>query len=151
MSVDLERPPISPFLALVAMLLIAYIFLTVQGYESAARPLGELISITVIAIVSYYLGWSRRQYLHALSDDNFARNCGHLCVRYIARLGYIVLGFGLGLLIEHAVTAGIDLSLRELLLGHEWIGLYCIVIGMVLIGYAKRLGYYLRAALRIPQ
>jgi len=140
----MERPMVTPFIALVGILLLGYIILVVSGHTEEARPLGELITIVVTAIVTYYLGWSQRQMSSVKSSSKLAHEYGHITKQNIARLGYVAIGFGIALILEHIICYGIDLELTELLVGHEWIGLYAIAVGMVLIGYAKKLGYYLK-------
>jgi len=119
-----------------ALLLISYTVLAV--FEPTGEPtkrLGELLSIVVIAIVTYYLGYSRRIHYEAKSNPT---TIGHWVPHYVKRLGYILLGFGIALIIQHVVCYGVDLEPTELLLGHEFLGTYCVIVAMILIGLSKK-------------
>jgi len=113
---------------------LSYCLLVLKGFRDESNRLGELLTVVTIAIVSYYLGYTQRQ----------RRGCSRGLVSFedmkktAKRLGYIACGFGIALIIQHLVLWGIDLEITELLLGHEWIGLYCLVIGMFLVGLGKK-------------
>ena len=110
---------------------LSYCLLVLKGFRDESNRLGELLTVVTIAIVSYYLGYTQRQ----------RRGCSRGLVSFedvkktAKRLGYIACGFGIGLILQHLVLYGIDLKITELLLGHEWIGLYCLIIGMILVGW----------------
>jgi len=116
--------------------LLAYIFALI--YQSpTSKDLAQLLTIVVVAIVSYYLGYSRRIISNIkITSSPTSR---HLTRSYIMRLGYIAIGFGIALILQHVVCYGINLEPSELLLGHEWIGLYALVAGMLMIGWAKKI------------
>lgn len=112
-------------------LMAGYIVLTVCNRADAAERLGELLSLVVVAVVSYAFGYSKRR-----AREQY----GHAKPEYVSRLAYILMGLGIGLILQHAVLFGIDLTPTELLLGHEWIGLYAVVVSMVMLGMVKRVG-----------
>jgi len=113
---------------------LSYCLLVMKGFREESNRVGELLTVTTIAIVSYYLGYTQRQ----------RRGCKSGLVSFedvkktAKRLGYLACGFGIALIIQHLVLWGIDLEITELLLGHEWIGLYCLFIGMILVGLGKK-------------
>ena len=128
-------------LAIMAMLLCGYVYCSAAGLSDAAHRLGELLTIIVVAAASYYLGYSKQQHCSA------SRNPGaiqHFVPKQVSRLGYWFVGFGMALILQHIICHGIDLIPSELLLGHEWIGLYCVIVGMIMIGYAKKIGVLIR-------
>ncbi|RLJ03203.1 MAG: hypothetical protein DRP11_01420 [Candidatus Aenigmatarchaeota archaeon] len=139
MSAQEEAPRLGYFVIIIGLLMLGYIVLTLSHHEEAAERLGELITIVVMAVVSYWLGYSQRRVTIIKSKPNFDKQYAHVTKEYVKRLGYMAIGFGIALIVQHAVLFGIDLSFSELLLGHEWIGLYCLVTGMVMIGLAKRI------------
>jgi len=125
-------------------LLVGYITCSALGLTDSAQALKELLTIVTVAIVSYYLGYSVKQ-RNAVKNCSLPSNIAHLTTNYIKRLGYIAIGFGVALIIEHVVTSGVDLTpVTELLLGHEWIGLYCLIAGMVAVGLSKSMCKELR-------
>jgi len=124
-------------LSIMAMLLVGYVYCATMGLSDAAHRLGELLTIIVVAAASYYLGYSKQQ--HNSASKNPA-TIQHFVPKQVSRLGYWFVGFGMALILQHIICHGIDLIPSELLLGHEWIGLYCIVAGMIMIGYAKKIG-----------
>ena len=117
------------FITLITIcLMITYNVCVVTGHSNEARRIGELLTIIVIALTSYYFGYSKRHTSGSIS---------HITKKTINRLGYVLLGVGLTLLCSHAILFGIDLTFSELLLGHEWIGLYVIIVSMICIGVSE--------------
>lgn len=137
MSERTESPPIVFFIILVVIEMAGYIVLVLAGHEDDAQRIGELLTITVVAIISYYLGWARRHVKTLQSSEEHMSKYGHVTKARLYRLAYILWGFGIGLLLEHIVTSGWDFELEELLLGHEYIALYSIIGGIVLFYWAK--------------
>ena len=135
---EVSRPRLLFFTVIVTVLLLGYICLVLTKHEAEAQRIGELLSIVVIALVTYYLGYSQRQ-RRELQNPRFREKYGHITKKNISRLGFFFLGVGVALLVSHAVLFGIDLELKELLLGHEWIGLFVIIISMYMIGISKKL------------
>ena len=138
-SVELERTKLYFFVALAVILMCGYLILSLTGHREEAKPIGELLTIVVIAMVSYWLGYAKRESTVLKSNPKYAAQMLHISKSYIKRLGYIAVGFGIALILQHVVCSGIDLELTELLLGHEWIGLYCLIAGMIMIGMSKKL------------
>ncbi|RLE54382.1 MAG: hypothetical protein DRJ40_11105 [Thermoprotei archaeon] len=123
-------------------LLIAYIAVALLYGTEEARDLGQLLTLVTVAIVSYYLGYTyreKKQVTTQLTNKSINVNIAHARISYLRRLGYISIGFGIALILQHVVCYGVDITpLSELLLGHEWIGLYAIIIGMVIIGMTQK-------------
>jgi len=125
-------------------LLTSYVTCSALGLTEPAHSLKELLTIVTVAIVSYYLGYSVKQ-RNAVKNCSLPSNIAHLTSTYVRRLGYIAIGFGTALIIEHVVTSGVDLTpITELLTGHEWVGLYCLIAGMVAVGLSKSMCKELR-------
>jgi len=128
-------------------LLAGYITCSAMGLTDSAQALKELLTIVTVAIVSYYLGYTVKQ-RNAVKNCSLPSNIAHLTSTYVRRLGYIAIGFGIALIIEHVVTCGVDLTpVTELLTGHEWIGLYCLIVGMIAVGISKSMSRKLSEAM----
>jgi len=123
-------------------LLIGYITVSLMYGVDKARDLAQLLTLVTVAVVSYYLGYSvreKKQVTTQLTNKSINVNIAHARISYLRRLGYISIGFGIALILHHVVCYGVDITpLSELLLGHEWIGLYAIIIGMVIIGMTQK-------------
>jgi len=135
MAENVEKPRLWFLTCLVALLLVGYIFLTVTGHGSEAKRIGELLSLVVVAIVSYYLGWGKRQYSSTINSKKF----GHVTKKYLYNLAYFMWGVGIALFVQHIICSGFDFEPSELLLGHEYIGLYCIIAGIICYYWQKKL------------
>jgi len=120
-------------------LLVGYIVTLIYRPEYAPK-MAELLSIVVVAIVSFYLGYSKGVVESTqTTTQSIAQQVAHITKPYLRRLGYIAIGFGIALILQHVVCHGVDLELPELLVGHEFIGLYCLIAGMVMVGLTKKL------------
>ena len=139
MAEYVEKPRLLFFVCLVALLMAGYIVLTVTGHENEARRIGELLSLVVVAIVSYYLGWGKRQYSSAISSKNYAQKFGHVTKQYLYNLAYFMWGVGVALFVQHIICSGFDFELTEILCGHEYIALYCIIAGIICYYWQKKL------------
>ena len=106
-------------------LLSAYVVLTLYNFPQADL-VGDLLKYVTIAIISYYFGKSSGAKPHAL----------HVSKEYLFRGGLIGIGFGIALIVSHAVLFGIDPIWKDPL-GHEWIGVYILIASMIVMGYAK--------------
>jgi len=117
-------------ITLYIVLSVSYVILSVTGHEENAKTLGQLLTVLTVAVASYYLGYTRQKKTELVSF--------HLEKKYVKKLGYVLFGFGIGLLLQHIICHGIDLTpATELLVGHEWIGLYSIIASMLLIWWSK--------------
>lgn len=128
------------FTLIITILLIGYIVLVITKHEEESRRVGELLTIVVISLCTYYLGYSRKFQERCSKNKEFKAKYEHITKKTISRLAYIFLGIGIALIIQHVVLFGVDLEFKELLLGHEWIGLYIIILAMYLLGISKKLG-----------
>jgi len=123
----------------------SYTILCITNHEEYTKPLEIILVSLVTAITSYYLAQhykaSREAYREASNPHRLLKimNIAHLNYNELARICYIILGIGIALLLQHAVCYMIDLELSELLFGHEWIGLYLIIISMIGLGILKKL------------
>lgn len=122
---------------MVIALLSGYIILSIIGRSEEAKRVGELLSLLVIALISYYLGYSKREAEYIVKRV-YGMNFAHYRKKYVDRFSLILLGIGIGLAIQHLVCHGVDLELSELLLGHEWIGLLCIIVAYICQGLVKK-------------
>ena len=117
------------------MLLVATIYIaTIIFLPSLAKDVLEIVKYVVIAVISFYLGYAFRERNSYVSNPMRCNNEFKKKMVEIARIGYIAVGFGVALIIQHVVQYGVDLSL----ISHEWIGLYILVVGMLMIGLAKK-------------
>jgi len=100
-------------------LLTAYTALAFQG-NPYAELLGDLLKLVTVAIVSYEFG-------------RVTPTLAHLEPEYVRRAATLCLGFGIALVVEHFVVHGGFDPIWEDPLGHEYIGLYLIVVSMLLL------------------
>jgi len=148
MSERVEKPRIVFFACLVGLLLSGYIILTVTGHEEQAQRVGELLTIVVVAIVSYYLGWGKRQQSSFMSNKEYVQKYGHVTRKSLYNLAYFMWGVGIALFVQHIIIHGFDFELSEVLLGHEYIGLYCIIAGIICYYWQKQLAAKLRIVVK---
>lgn len=101
-------------------LLIAY---TVLAYFNSpdAELVGELLKMVTIAIVSYEFGRV------SISTTR------HVEREYVRRFATLTLGFGIALIVHHFVAYGGFDSIIEDPFGHEWIGVYLIILSMIVL------------------
>jgi len=137
MASEVEKPRILFFIILVAIEMTGYIFLIATGHEDQAQRIGELLTITVVSIISYYLGWGRRQSTEIKHSANYASKYGHITKLFLYRLAYFIWGVGIALFVQHILCHGWDFELTEILLGHEYIALFCLIAGIVFYKWAK--------------
>lgn len=132
----MSTPRVSVISLCLALLLVCYTVLTILYPSSEVTELmSRVLTVVAITVATYYLGYSKC--LHTLTRLN-PTVIKHWVPKYIKRLGYIVLGFGIALIVQHVVLYGVDLDPTELILGHEFWGLYCVIVGMVLIGLSNK-------------
>jgi len=112
-------------LLIVALIHVATMVLAPQYIKDTL----EILKYVVIAIVAYYLGYSQRELKHVKANPDIFKEKKV----EIRRLGYIFVGFGIGLIIEHVVCHGVDLTL----ISHEWVGLFVLIAGLLMIGYTQ--------------
>ena len=100
-------------------LLVAYAALAYCNNPNA-ELLGDLLKLVTVAIVSYEFG-------------RVTPTLAHLEPEYVRRAAALCLGFGIALIVEHFVVHGGFDPIWEDPLGHEYIGLYLIVVSMLLL------------------
>jgi len=122
-------------LIILALLLIVFgmYLATLVFAPSYAKDLLEIFKYVVVAVVAYYLGYTTREVTGPKRRTNSA---GGLTNEQVRRLGYIAVGFGIALIIQHVVLYGVDLTL----LSHEWVGLMVLIGGLLMIGLANNRG-----------
>ena len=98
-------------------LLISYTLLSYMNNQNA-ELVGELLKMVTIAIVSYEFG---------RTDVAIE----HVRKQYVRRSALIALGFGVALIVHHAIVFGGFDPIWEDPLGHEWIGLYIVIASMI--------------------
>lgn len=144
MASEAEKPKIFFFIILVAIEMLGYVFLVETGHEEQAQRIGELLSITIIAIVTYYLGWGKRQSTEIKNSANYATKYGHVTKQFLYRLAYFTWGVGIALFVQHILCHGWDFDLTEILLGHEYLALYCLIAGILFYKWSKQIALYLQ-------
>jgi len=139
MSEIIEKPRIKFFIILIALLMSGYIILTITNHQEEARRIGELLSIVVIAVVSYYLGYGKRQLSNTISSKQYLAKYGHVTKESLYRLSYFMWGVAIALFVQHIICHGFDFELSEILLGHEYIAIYCLIAGIISYYWYKKL------------
>jgi len=99
-------------------LLVSYTVLAYYNNPSADL-VGELLKMVTVAIVSYEFGRVATPTVR------------HIEREYVRRTAALTLGFGIALIVHHAIVFGGFDPIWEDPLGHEWIGLYVIVASMI--------------------
>ena len=135
MSEEYERQKLFYFVMLVAVLVLAYIFLLWFGFYDEAKFLAELISILVIALASYYLGYSKTKKSQALSQKGLAQ----VIKRNINTASIFFIILGLVLITIHTLAYGFSLTVNKIFLNHVYIGIYCLGCGLVIYGISKKI------------
>jgi len=99
-------------------LLIAY---TILAYFNNPNTdlVGDLLKMATIAIISYEFG--RVSETRALIGE----------MAYFRRVLELTLGFGLALIVQHFIIYGGFDPIWEDPLGHEWIGLYLVILALL--------------------
>ena len=113
--------------AITVLALIVMATLLAYMHSQYTERAFELLKIVVVAIVSfeggYYAGSRAMLRMRPLVKPE------HITRQYLKRLGFIAIGFGMALLLEHIVVYGrVDWADFT---GHEYIGLYMIIAGFI--------------------
>lgn len=113
--------------AITVLALIVMTTLLAYMHSPYTEKAFELLKIVIVAIVSFEGGYYSG--LRVMLQAKYLVAPQHIRRTYLKRLGYIALGFGMALLLEHVVVYGrIDWGDYT---GHEYIGLFMIIIGFI--------------------
>jgi len=135
MSEEFEREKLFYFVILVTVLVLAYIFLLWFGFYEEAKFLAELISILVIALASYYLGYSKTKKSQVVEKAGVAsqikKNLHNTAIFFVV--------LGIVLVIVHAVFHGVTFTINSVFTNHLYIGLYSTGCGFAIYAIAKKI------------
>lgn len=113
------------------MLLVALMYIvTIIFQPSLAKDVLEIVKYVVIAVISFYLGYAFREKNSYVSNPSVFKEKAI----ELNRIGYIAVGFGVALILQHVICFGVDLNL----ISHEWVGLYITIVGLILIGLTQK-------------
>ena len=144
---NVEKPRLWFFTLIIALLIVCYVVLVLSNHEGEAKQIGELLSLVVIAVVSYYLGYGKRHITTISNNKLSIKKFGHVTRKILYNLAYFMWGVGVALFVQHIIVHGFDFEPSELLLGHEYIGLYCIIAGTICYYWQKRLSAKIKVSL----
>jgi len=117
-------------LCIVALMYVA----TIIYQPSLAKDMLEIFKYVVIAVISFYLGYAIKEKSNYMSNPSKFENVFKKRAVEFNRIGYVAVGFGVALILQHIICFGVDFSL----ISHEWVGIYLTIAGLFLIGLTEK-------------